>query len=129
MHTNALNRRTCFFVLILVWSSACTNYVVVPSAEYTKLEESPRHGYRVRTHDNEEYLIRALSVRDSAMVISQLRASVSEPDSVPIVLSLEYVKSIERIEVNYFSPIVLGMCVAAVLIGFIRVIDSIPPLD
>jgi len=122
-----MNWRVCV-IITTVLLVACTNYSSVPPGSYSTLEPSPRHGYRLTTRDQREYIVTKLSVHDSTIVLHELRES-SAPTDVPVVLSFEQVRQIDRIEVNTFTPLVLGVCVVALVILLTDLMNSIPALD
>lgn len=115
-------RCTSTFVLLIIVSAttSCSHYAQIPASEYVMLDESPAHGYRVVTTDGRVYMVKQLSIKDGYIVVHEMRpnADMSHP-SVPFVLDRESIDRIDRIEVNYASPIVLGVALiaAAIAIG------------
>jgi hypothetical protein len=112
--------------VLVVASLACTNYHEVSSSSYSDLEPSPRHGYRIATRDDHVYVVERLSVRDSTILVE---APTGKGMSDAVAIPFDQIRSVEKIEKNYLSPIVLGAGVVALIVALATVIDDIPAMD
>jgi hypothetical protein len=116
--------------LVFVMASlACTNYHAVSPSSYAELEPSPKHGYRVSTLDNSVYVVKKLTVRDSTLVAEGWATPPGASGEIPVEIPIEQVRSVERIEKNYASPIVLSACVAGLIVAFASILGDIPAMD
>ena len=120
-----IRRTGVVLIAALLATSGCTKAVDVPRDRFEMAGATPETTHRIRMKGNAEYTARWFSVTDSTLVITEL--SPADPNyrllRPPIILPLDDVESVSRLESNDVVPIVIVGSVFVLL----AVIESMGP--
>ena len=86
-------------LMIAIVSTACSHVVEVPRNEFAAISRVESGEHRIHTKAGDEYRAAGFEVTSESVSVFKLSSSDSHPDvAMPVVIPLEEVKSIERVE-------------------------------
>jgi hypothetical protein len=109
--------RSISIVLVVITASVmgCTRAATLPSSEWESLDEVTDGDYRIRTYDGHEYATGEFTKTDSTVVISELFRDGKRFEIEPIVVPVEDIESVKKVQL--WGPgtgiIVVGLAAVA----------------
>jgi hypothetical protein len=103
--------------LLLVVSSSCSHYILIQPSDYSGMERCRERGYRIRTMDQQQYVVTCLALEDSALIVKELKVgSKGSVRPVPFALPYGQIDKVEKIDQNVIVPVVAGAAVVFLIV-------------
>ena len=105
----------------------CAEYAAVPPNDFSSLDRSPQHGYRLITTDGQSYTVKRFALTDSTIVVESIvRRRGAEAGPLPFEVSFRDVHSIEEIDVDFVVPIVVAAGLVSLLVAISNISIGAP---
>lgn len=114
-----MRSRISIVLIVSMVVAACTKTVELPRNEFEAASHDASASHRIRTADNNEFVAEAFTVTDSTVVIVRLAPAdlrYRTGDRAPIVLKLQDVESIKRLESSQVPALVAILIVFGLII-------------